>query len=360
MSQSMRHRPLACQVKSKFTRSRKRKRVTLIAAFRCYEGVVLCADSQETIDIPGRGEYRVNVTKIEPRETGECEIVIGGGGDGDLVDDFVDQLTDRIGGWTGPQTESQMRQEIRAFVVHFYEVDVQLSPAHPDDKNLGFVVCLKHRSQPEIFLWRVRGLRVFPIPDKTLLGWEEAIYWHEVDRLYQPNSISNHAMLLGIHLFLIAKATSNVISGETKIILARDNGIHVIPPADVTGFEEMLRAFNKMVDELRLTLPNMSIPMDEFRVYVTDFKDRVIDLHERLLGRSMEDLLKRALTDPNYKGDPYSRVPPGTRAQVGPVAGRYHFEDRGEGASGWASPSPAPPEDEDSQESEKEKGNKSD
>ena len=320
--------------------------MTLIAAFRCYEGVVLCADSQETIDIPDRGQYRVNVNKLEKKEAGDYEVVIGGGGDGDLVDDFVDQLTDQISGWAVDLTEEKMRQEIRTFVRHYYEVDVPLSPAHPDDKNLGFIVCVKRKSGTEIFLWRVKGLRVFPVYDKTILGWEEAIYWHEVNRLYQPNWVSNHAMLLGLHLFAIAKATSNVISGETKVLLVRDNGIHVIPSEDIQELEKMLNAFNRMVDDLRLVLPNMSIPLDEFRVYVIDFKDRVIDLHERLLGRSMEDMLTRSLTDPNYKGDPYPRVAPGTRARVGGTAGGYHFEDKGEGASGWASPSHAPPEDE--------------
>jgi hypothetical protein len=149
--------------------------------------------------------------------------------------------------------------------------------------------------------------------DIELLGWEEPIFWHEAARLYQPNSVSNHGMLLGIHLFAIAKQTSNVISGDTKVILARDNGIHVIPASDVSDLEEMLRTFNGMVDELRLILPNMSIPFDEFRSYVIDFKDRVIELHERLLSRNAQQSLKRALSDPNWQGDPFRKIPPGLK-----------------------------------------------
>lgn len=284
--------------------------MTLIAAFRCYEGVVLCADSQETVDIPERGSYRVNVTKIEPRDAGNYEVVIGGGGDGDLVDDFGDRLTDYIAGWPD-RSEREMRDEIRAFVQHFYEVDVPLSPAPEDDKNLGFIVCLRSKAKPGIFLWRISGLRVFTVTEKTLLGWEEKIYWHEVDRLYQPNWVSNHAMLLGLHLLTIAKQTSNVVGGESRVILVRDHAMNVVPSEDVNELEQMLATFNKMVDDLRLILPNMSLPLDEFRTYVTDFKDRVIELHERLLGRIAQESLARALSDSSWTGHPFPKLPPG-------------------------------------------------
>ena len=51
----------------------KRKRVTLIAAIRYVDGVVLCADSQETV-----GDYRVSVDKIKPRDCNHYELVVGG------------------------------------------------------------------------------------------------------------------------------------------------------------------------------------------------------------------------------------------------------------------------------------------
>jgi hypothetical protein len=106
------------------------------------------------------------------------------------------------------------------------------------------------------------------------------------------------------------------VSGDTRVILARDNGIHLIPQCDVEQLEQMLKQFNKLVDELRLILPNMSIPMDEFRNYVVDFKDRVIEMHGRLLGHATEQSIQQALFDPNWPGAPYPRIPVGQEIRV--------------------------------------------
>src|SRR5262249_12308624 len=134
------------------------------------------------------------------------------------------------------------------------------------------------------------------------------------------NAVSNHAMLLGIHLFAIAKRTSNVISGPTKVLLARDNGIHEISPDDIEQLEEMLTVFNRKVDDLRLVLPNMSIPLAEFNGYVRNFADEVIEMHERLLGRSAQRSFEQALSDPDYRGSPYPKIPLGAvlEAEIDP------------------------------------------
>ena len=294
----------------------KRRRVTLIAAFRCYEGVVLCADSQETIDVPGYGQYRVSVNKLDPRRAGDYEFVVGGSGDGDLVEEFTTSLTESIIHWPRFNDDTSARRAIKRVLINFYREDVAASHATDDDKRLSFLICLKHKDDGNVSLWRTSSVSVKRAGDFELVGWEEPIFWHEAARLYQPNWISNHAMLLGIHLFAIAKVTSNVVSGDTKVILARDNGIRVIDSGDVKDLEEMLRTFNKMVDELRLILPNMSIPFDEFRVYVLDFKDKVIEMHQSLLGRSVEQSISQALANPNWTGDPYPKIPLGHKVRV--------------------------------------------
>lgn len=49
--------------------------MTLIAGFRCTDGAVICADSQETA-----GEWRVNVHKLVPFDAGNSQVGIAGTG----------------------------------------------------------------------------------------------------------------------------------------------------------------------------------------------------------------------------------------------------------------------------------------
>src|SRR5438105_9897981 len=69
----------------------KRKRVTLIAGFCCQDGIVLCADAQETVD-----DIRVATQKIEPKLLGNYDFAIGGSGDGDLIDAAVNSIEEIV------------------------------------------------------------------------------------------------------------------------------------------------------------------------------------------------------------------------------------------------------------------------
>lgn len=95
MLHNKRHKP---PLHSKPTgRRRRSKRVTLIAAFRTSEGVVICAETLGNPTPQGYENYRCSVNKLQPQTDGAYQWVCGGSGDGDLVDDFVDRLKDEIG-----------------------------------------------------------------------------------------------------------------------------------------------------------------------------------------------------------------------------------------------------------------------
>jgi hypothetical protein len=295
--------------------------VTLIAAFRCKEGVVLCADSQETIDIPERGSYRVNVNKLEQRDTGKYEVIVGGAGDGALVDGFVDQFFETVSRWRNEYRESKVLSAIRRFVRDYHATDIALSPAHPDDKHLGFIVCLRGKDTGNISLWKIIELHVHSISDLSLLGWEEALYWREAKRLYSLNGAitetpaSSEAILLGVHLFLIAKDTSNVISGDTKITVVRNGGIHTLNPNDVKELETRVKAFDYLSAVIFLALPDVTITRTELTGWLKDFEKTVLQLHDHFTLHIAQTMLERLRALPgyphieNFPEDPYLQLP---------------------------------------------------
>jgi hypothetical protein len=113
-------------------RPRERKYMTLIAAFRTYEGVVICADSQETLSKPtpyGWGNYRCRVNKIERQDAGEYELVIGGAGNASLVDGFTDVFIDAVASWDGGLDEPTLKSKIQLEVSNYHRNIVALSTA---------------------------------------------------------------------------------------------------------------------------------------------------------------------------------------------------------------------------------------
>lgn len=295
--------------------------MTLIAGIRCADGVVLCADSQETIDVPDRGQYRVRVNKITPQDAGFYEVVIGGSGDGGLVDGFTDSFVEHVSDWQELLSGSEIKSKIRTLLNDYHRNEIALSAAFDDDKHLTFLICVKPKTGSTVHLWKAVGPTVREVNDLTLLGWEEPMYWREASRLYSPDLPLSEGILLGVHLFSSAKETSNVISGETRIIVVRESGMYVLAEAEVKELEQRVKLFADMSDELLLAMPDVTVTPEELEKYLDDFKTAAMHLHDQFFIAIHQLQSQRVLASDAFKregdsleltrliDDPYTQLP---------------------------------------------------
>jgi hypothetical protein len=256
--------------------------MTLIAAFRCTEGVVLCADQQETV-----GAHRAAVNKLTPKRCGEYALAVAGSGDGDLVDGFADSLTTLITGWSPGISDSLARASISGALLDFHANEVNWYPAPADEKLCSFVLAITPRTETSTFLWRIRGTVILPVGDFALIGVNEAMYSHELQRLYRRGFSTNQAILLGIHLFSLAKATSNYVGGNTDIIAVLNNRIYELDAREVRALEERVAAFNERMAALVLAAPDYAMSKPEFGQLFKEFKQQVIKLRSQDLGKGL-------------------------------------------------------------------------
>jgi 20S proteasome alpha/beta subunit len=279
--------------------------MTLIAAFRCSEGVVLCADSQETV-----GDVRVAVNKVAPDDAGEYQIAIAGSGNGDLIDGFAYALKLDVQSWPDGLDEKVVYGNLQTLLQEYYEHQVAFYPVDsPGDTLNHFLVCIKPKKKPVIFLWELRGTAVVPVADYTLLGVGASIYRHELKRLYKKKLSGLQAVLLGVHLFSLAKETSNYVGGQTDVIFVNHEGMWVHDPNDVRELERRMATFNEKIAELVLACPDTSIHRDEFKALLQSFEDQAIQLREQNFKAAFLSGIDRSFAEfPNYKGAPYASV----------------------------------------------------
>jgi len=210
--------------------------------------------------------------------------------------------------------------KIKKLLHGYHRNEVALSAAYEDDKHLSFIICVKQKGASDVFLWKSVGPTIREVNDLTLLGWEEPMYWREASRLYESDVPSSEAILLGIHLFAIAKETSNVISGDTKVIVARESGMYALEANEVRELEQRVKVFTEMSDAILLALPDVTIPPVEFREYLAGFQDMAIQLHEHFMMYINHLKLERlkALPHPldinspelaRWADDPYTQLP---------------------------------------------------
>jgi len=255
--------------------------VTLIAAFRCDNAAVICADSQETV-----GDYRVTVDKIKPQDAGRYELVIGGAGaSGPLLDRFMLDVVHAVQNWpenlASDKIESRLVDLFRTFHLAYISISTYQS------EDFAFIVCIRSKTSHQISLWQLRDIAVLPITSYSLIGWDESLYHHEVQWLFQSRSWINHAVMMGIRLFVMAEATSNYIKGPLQLIVVdEDKGMRVYDQADVKELQRRVEPFNKVLRDVVLNASDMSIPEGELMAVLRVFEDRILDLRAHFTGRS--------------------------------------------------------------------------
>jgi hypothetical protein len=175
-----------------------------------------------------------------------------------------------------------------ALLSDFHKQEVALYPGEPNDKVSHFVAAIKPKNLEKYYLFEMRGPVVVPMADHVLLGWDEAIYKHHVQRFYKPNSTSAQAVLLGLGLFSIAKATSNYVGGPTQVILVRSNGIwQPYDAADISELERRLTEVDAKLAEIVLKFSDSGTSDVEFKKLLADFESWALQFRDDYIRRTL-------------------------------------------------------------------------
>lgn len=129
-----------------------------------------------------------------------------------------------------------------------------------------------------------RGTAIKRVDTYALIGWEEGIYRHDIDRHYRDNEKNLFSMLVGVHVLLLARDTSNHVGGPVKIVVASRDGFRSIAREDAAELEKRVADFDIKLDALRLRVSDTAIPLPEFNQTLSDFQQSVLDLRLVLTG----------------------------------------------------------------------------
>ncbi|MGB7282168.1 MAG: hypothetical protein WBE13_07900 [Candidatus Acidiferrum sp.] len=292
--------------RTKLERLPLRKRVTFISAFRCNEGIVLGADSQETY-----GDYKLTVDKLKPIHVGDYQVALGGCGIGDLVDSLCDHASEWVEDWH-VESEREILHLLRPKVREFYQVEVSAYPGKQSDKRITALLCIKHTKCSSSFLFELRGSTVRKAPEFSLIGWDLPILQHFVRRLYKPSMPISQGVLLTLYLFSLVSSTVTVVGGETRILIARDNGIWIHDRLFVEKIQENIRIFTALIDKLVLSCPDTSLSTEQFESLMKEFMDTTRHIRKEYLHEMAHLALWNAVRNPEFGGDSYGVIPLGT------------------------------------------------
>lgn len=194
--------------------------MTIAAAFRCNDGIVVCADSQETIN-----DYlKVSVPKIEIRPEGISTrrglfAVFVGAGHAPLIDKLVDEMWDAAENATGGlrETAKAMAAASRNYYKELKGMFRDRDTEYPR-AELIYAINLKE----ELALFKASGPIINRVKDYELAGIGDIIAKYISDRAVRTSGMTvNQAVILAMYVLNQTETYVEGCGGQHQIVVMK-------------------------------------------------------------------------------------------------------------------------------------------
>jgi 20S proteasome alpha/beta subunit len=265
--------PFPRQPKPPIKRLPRSKYVTIAVGFYRGDGLVLCADTQETIS-----GFKRNVPKIVFKpdvvyERTPCA-VFAGAGDGPLVDHLIDKLWRKMA--TSTDSLAHMIGAMEDELIHVYK---RLTPCYhpgfmPDAQFLVGVFCPPNHLQ----LVEISGPVLTRNITAKAIGCGDTLSSYIEERLSSPKAGLSEVIQVAIYIVDQAKKHVDGCGGETHVVTLTDSGkLEIFPQFQVQPMTKRIEEIDRLARIIAASAMDENIPNDAVRL---------------TLESVMEDLLK--------------------------------------------------------------------
>jgi hypothetical protein len=250
--------------------------MTLIAAYRTVQGIAICADSQETV-----GHYRRTVNKISPVAVGDSQIIIAGSGNAALIDSFVICAQSALLATEGKLDLAGVTTVLNQALCEFHKDDIasyQFALDEPTEMNLFIGVGVPRSKEFNVFV--TENMRLRPLKDVELIGWDEPLYWVTASRMYRRHMSLQQGVLAALSVLLIAQESSNYVREPFTVATINEYGIHVEDREFIAELGERLRAIEHLTISILLASTDSSVYSYKLKNVLDIYSSKVVELHK--------------------------------------------------------------------------------
>jgi hypothetical protein len=260
--------------------------------------MVLCADTQETVD----GYRKRNVPKItvkpainpvpalkQPRRKSDPrpkevpppnpQLIVGFAGAGDSS--FLEKLIEKA--WLGIAQATSYAERLSSLeeeVTRFFE---RYWPIYSDNEKPQAELLVGLWSPSEVELFKVVGPLVTRVDSHAFIGWGGHEANTFADRLDMRKLSLKKASSVGIYILKAVKERVPDCGGDTHLLLMKDSGhAYFEDPWKIKWAEEKLRRLEEAVGPLILAVASGEADTDEFQESLDVFGGKLLTIKEEL------------------------------------------------------------------------------
>jgi hypothetical protein len=237
--------------------------MTLISSWPSTHGMVLVADSQETV-----GGSKYAVLKLEPATINGCDFVIAGSGDGDVIDTFIERFKRKL---TGKKIDS-----LDAFR-GLFEKEV------PKRKGLEFLAAA-HIGQ-EFEVWKCKLGTFIPASrtEPTLIGYVSHLYQHVAKTLYAPDLPGGQLIIAGLRVLELARQSCPYVDRPYRGAIVSKWGIATLDNELLGELTESTTVFESRINRLLLACSDTAMQAIDFVKMIEEFREDAVHLRNDYL-----------------------------------------------------------------------------
>jgi hypothetical protein len=301
--------------------------VTLIAGFKCADGYVMCADSQQTVKIKG-ASYRMTRQQLVPVKIGLSQMAIAGSGDGRLIDAFVGRLKRQLKG--SKVTALDSFQELFKEELATFAKEKRIRSTKVDD-HLRFLIGIHSPETNECSLWETLAGDPMEVEEYTLVGFQDTRYDYAVQNYYRPDMPISQGVFLGLYLMALGEQTSNYIRAPIRVVVLKNNGLYFEDPKKINSIDQKVRLFATAFESQFLACSDTSLHNDAFVRNFKEFGKTIVqfrsDFVAEWVGKALERGFDRVI-------ESWNEMPTGTIVvtATGPGVGQSISEMQKRGA----------------------------
>jgi 20S proteasome alpha/beta subunit len=259
------------------------RKVTVAAGYVCDEGVILCADTQETI--PGYTKTDANKLLAFNTGPGNNAVFAGAGNNAVQIDEAAYSIARKIQeDW--PIKDKRLHQSMKEcleelFPRHSYpraEVEVQLLMAVQSDAGAA--------------LFRIADCNFSPVTKNACIGTGVILGNQLLQRHYDNSVLLSDAAVIAIYTLHHVKRWVDGCGGNTDIALVPHHGgkISYMPSTDVDKIEKYCDAYDDALKNLLVQIPRTPKNLKAFDQYIQIAKNQLS--MARLAFQDYEDSMR--------------------------------------------------------------------
>lgn len=236
----------------------ERKAVTIIAGFRCVDGVVVCADTQETSDV-----HKRNVTKVivYPQDADASSIMshadlmasFCGAGNGDFIEMLIRKA------WESAKRGDDLEQACDFAEQEIKDVYAEYGKIYQRGKcpSVSLIYGIKMNGGSRLF--KAVGPVVNPIDTYSSNGQGYYMADFLAERMYSQSLTVHQCAILAAYVLFQAKEHVDGCGGESHIaVLRHDAPSGKLDRHRVEGITKILEHVDKRLGSILLAAGNLS------------------------------------------------------------------------------------------------------